>query len=160
MSYLSVWAAVPMPLSPFSLPSAISAIFSIEWAKGAIGHGPVSTAVGFILGAVPFAVLFVAWSFQLLRGKSRVPVRSAVLLALLALASVWHLVATWHAGVENQGYLHTALMGAVNAFAAIGLALLLRSAVTVPSFARSLAFHGLMFAWVAWCAFPWLGELI
>jgi hypothetical protein len=27
-----------------------------------------------------------------------------------------------------------------------------------PSRAKALLFHWLLFAWTAWCAFPWFGE--
>jgi hypothetical protein len=44
-------------------------------------------------------------------------------------------------------------------FISAALALLLINGKT-PRFGINLAFHGTMFVWLAWCALPWLGELL
>jgi hypothetical protein len=38
--------------------------------------------------------------------------------------------------------------------------LLNRSSTAAPSFVRNLALHWVLFAWLAWYAFPYLGEQI
>ena len=46
-----------------------------------------------------------------------------------------------------------------DAVGSAGAMLLLINSKT-PRFEISLAFQGTLFAWLAWCAFPWLGPLL
>jgi hypothetical protein len=105
------------------------------------------------------ALLFFAWNPGLFHGGQRIPKRSFVLMAVLTALTVIWFIAGWKYGVEYQGRPYTYAICVVN----IGWLMLLwvmfiryrRGA----SFTGNLLFHWIMFAWLAWYAFPYLGEL-
>ena len=72
-----------------------------------------------------------------------------------------YLVNSWSSGVEYRGVKYTRLICAINVAWMAALCLLLYgSSTTEPSLVRNLAFHWVLFAWLAWYAFPYLGEQI
>jgi len=73
--------------------------------------------------------------------------------------SVAYFVGSWKYGYQYQGREHTLAICAINsAWIVILWAMLYRSSKTI-SFSANLLFHGALFAWLAWYAFPYLGEL-
>jgi hypothetical protein len=101
---------------------------------------------------------FFAWNVSLFRGSARIPKRSWVLLSILTVLSVLHFVAGWGYGIMFQGREFTRMICGANL---IWLALLwagLYRWLRRPSFIGNLLFHWMVFAWLAWCAFPNLGE--
>ena len=71
------------------------------------------------------------------------------------------LAGSWSSGLEYEGVKYTRLICAINAAWVVALCLLLYGSSTAePSFVRNLAFHWVLFAWLAWYAFPYLGEQI
>jgi len=109
--------------------------------------------------AVP-AVLFLAWNPGLSRGDREIPRRSYISLAVAAaLSVVWFLVG-WKDGLVIQGAKYTYSVALINIIW-MGLlsALSIRSRRTPPSFEISLLLHWLLFAWLAWYAFPFFGEI-
>ena len=63
-------------------------------------------------------------------------------------------------GLEYQGIHYVfgvALINVISWTLLIILALLVRRR---PSFGRNLTFHAALFAWLAWYAFPYLGEVL
>ena len=115
-------------------------------------------AIGFPGLLVP-GFLFAAWSPQLFRGEGVVPRRSVVLLGVLTLLTVPYFVVSWEYGVEYQGLRHTVAVAVANAFVLAGAWVLLYRARRGATFMRSLVLHAVIFGWLAWCAFPSLGEL-
>ena len=105
------------------------------------------------------SLLFFAWSPSLLRGEIRIPQRSLALLAILTLLTIFDFVFEWKDGLHYQGSRFTYVTCAVN----IGWLLLLWAlfvrAWRKPSFHNNLLAHWLLFAWLGWYAFPYLGEL-
>lgn len=103
--------------------------------------------------------LFFAWRPNLLRGEIRIPQRSLALLAILTLLTIFDFVFEWKDGLHYQGSRFTYVTCAVN----IGWLLLLWAlfvrAWRKPSFHNNLLAHWLLFAWLGWYAFPYLGEL-
>ena len=105
------------------------------------------------------AVLFLAWDPQLFRGRPQVPKRSLALLAVLTVLSVVWFHQGWWYGMKYQGPTFTVAVCIVNL---LWLALLWVMFVRCwrrPSFPQSLLAHWMLFAWLAWYAFPYLGEL-
>jgi hypothetical protein len=108
---------------------------------------------------VPMLCFFV-WNPGLFRGQSKVPWRSYVLLIILILLSVAYFVTSWKSGLKYQGSRFTHVVCAVNATWAACLALAFgRSWKEPSSFSYNLFVHWMLFAWLAWYAFPYLGEL-
>jgi hypothetical protein len=111
------------------------------------------------LAVVLPALLFWIWSPQLFAGESLVPKRSAALLGILTIATPAYFAAGFRYGIKYDGQLYVVGVAVLNVAALLILWIGLRRARSQPSFGASLAFHGLLFAWLAWCAFPNLGEL-
>jgi hypothetical protein len=109
--------------------------------------------------AVP-TLCFFLWNPGLFRGEAKVPKRSYVLLIILILLGIADFVYGWKWGLQYQGSQFTHVVCAVNviwaAFLAVAFA---RSWNESSSFRYSLFVHWMLFAWLAWYAFPYLGEL-
>lgn len=104
-------------------------------------------------------LIFFAWTPGLLRGQKTVPKRTvALFVSLAALTIVWFALG-WNFGLQYQGRVYTWTVLAVNGVWIVVLASLLVRFGKRESFAWNLAVHWLLFAWLAWFAFPYLGEL-
>lgn len=134
----------PTALSPFPAVTAIPALF-------------LSSRV--VAVALP-SLLFFVWNPGLFRGQSRIPKRSRWLLAILSILSVAWFVVGWTYGSQYQGMRYVYEVGIINLviIAFVGTAVS-RYTKDASSFKLNLALHWLLFAWLAWYAFPYLGEL-
>jgi hypothetical protein len=109
--------------------------------------------------AVPM-LLFFAWHPGLLHGDAKIPKRSYVLLIAVILLDVAYFGTSSKWGLQYQGSRYTHAVCAINVAWAVFLILAFaRSWKKTPSFAYSLFLHWMLFAWLAWYAFPYLGEL-
>jgi hypothetical protein len=109
--------------------------------------------------AVP-VVLFFVWNPELFQGDATVPKRSYVLLLAASLLSVLWFVVGWKDGLAIQGPKYNYSVCAVNLVWIASLwVLFARSRRAQPSFKRNLLFHWMLFAWFAWYAFPFFGEM-
>jgi hypothetical protein len=103
--------------------------------------------------------LFFAWSPRLFRGQDKIPKRSIVLLGVLTVLSGVYFVDSWTYGMHYQGAHFTYGLCLAN----VGWLLLLWVAfvrgLRKSSFVNNLLAHWLLFAWLGWYAFPYLGEL-
>jgi hypothetical protein len=105
------------------------------------------------------AILFFLWNPALLNGQSRTPKRTIVLALLLSALTLVEFTFDWNYGVKYQGLHHTVSMLIINL---VWLALLSLSTIRSSqqhSFVRNLLSHWILFAWLSWYAFPYLGEL-
>jgi len=106
------------------------------------------------------AILFFLWTPDLLlKQRSKVPKRTTALLVLLTALTIVDFVFDWGHGVQYQGANHTIAMCIINV---MWLVLLWASFIQCwrrPSFKGNLLSHWVLFAWLAWYAFPYLGEL-
>jgi hypothetical protein len=106
------------------------------------------------------ALFFFAWHPGLLRGEPKIPKRSYVLLLVAILLSVADFVISWNWGLHYQGPRYTYVVCAVNVVWAVLLALsFIRAWKNASTFKSSLFLHWMLFAWLAWYAFPYMGEL-
>jgi len=138
---------VPAIFCPFPLIAGVPAFFLA-------GQGGWKAAV-----AVPM-LLFFAWHPGLFGGEAKVPKRSCVLLIAVILLDAADFVANWNWGLQDQGAHHTHLVCAVNvAWAAFLVIAFARTWKKPSSFSYSLFLHWMLFTWLAWYAFPYLGEL-
>jgi hypothetical protein len=104
-------------------------------------------------------IFFWTWSNGLFTGQADVPRRSLIATGVLAVLSVVYYVGSWPYGVKYQGRIHTIAVGVATLMFLIALGALAVVARRQPSWAKSLAFHWLLFLWFCWYAFPYLGEL-
>ncbi len=104
-------------------------------------------------------LLFLAWNPGLLRGQAQVPKRSLVLLMIATPLTVIWFVESWKYGLEYQGRHYTQAICVANGVWLASLWIILASRWHRDSFVGNLAFHWLLFAWLSWYAFPYLGEL-
>ena len=105
-------------------------------------------------------LLFFCWFPGLLWGVGRIPKRSYVLLAVATGLSVLWFIWGWRFGLDYQGKHYTYTVCFINIAAISFLALAFsRGRKREPSFGTNLIVHWILFAWFAWYAFPYLGEL-
>jgi hypothetical protein len=141
--------SAPTVVSPLPALTVIPALFLSEW------HSFGNVAI-----VLP-VLFFFFWNRQLFRGQGKVPRRSYVLLAILAVLTAIDLVVSWKDGLQYEGPQFTVVVCSVNIawLAFLGLAFA-RTRKATTSFATSLFLHWMLFAWLGWYAFPWLGELL
>ena len=127
---------------------------------------PAPVFVSMLLGlglvglVIPVAAFF-AWNPGLFRGQAAIPIRSYVLLAVATLADAGWFVAGWKLGLSFQGAAYTHSVLAINvAWLALLWAAFLLARNARPSFRRNLLLHWMLFAWLAWSAFPFFGEML
>lgn len=108
--------------------------------------------------AVP-TVLFFIWNPGLFRGEAKVPKRSYVLLAIAIVLTIVDFVVGWRWGLQYQGAKYTYVVCAINVGWITFLSLAFVRGWRKTSFGHSLFLHLMLFVWLAWYAFPYLGEL-
>ena len=142
VSYATVAADVPTFTSPYSMTvaAALTDNFSIV---PAIAICPV---------------LFLLWSIPLFARAPAIPIRSLVLAGVVWGCGLAWLGTWWREGVQRYGVVHIGALLALNLAVGGVLCWFGRRGRRAPSFENSYAFHWLLFAWLAWGAFPWLGE--
>jgi hypothetical protein len=106
------------------------------------------------------SILFFLWSpGLLLNQRPNLPKKTFVLLGLLTVLTVVDCVVEWKYGVVYRGARHTILVYVINAMWLASLWWTVVRCQRQPSFVGNLFSHWLLFAWLAWYAFPYLGEL-
>jgi hypothetical protein len=144
VTWQSVSAKIPEPWAPFSMLHVI------------LGLATGSSLLFFSWATIAFWV----WNSGAFNGNPDVPKRSIVLYGILTALSIWHNVVGIPYGLRYQGKAYTVIVTSVNFALILILASLLVYSRRAPSFAKSLCFHWLLFAWLLSYAFPYLGELI
>jgi hypothetical protein len=106
------------------------------------------------------SILFFLWNPGLLLNQPpNLPKRTMVLLGLLTVLAVVDFVLEWKYGVQYRGRRYTILVYIINATWLASLWWTVVRSQRQPSFKGNLFSHWLLFAWLAWYAFPYLGEL-
>ncbi len=109
--------------------------------------------------AVVPMILFFLWLPGLFLGDGEIPKRTYALLAGATVLSVVWFGREWQLGLDYNGWEYTATLCIVNIAVVSLLAVaFFRNSKKDPSFTTSLVLHWFLFAWLAWYAFPWLGE--
>jgi hypothetical protein len=139
-------------LSPLSM----AVVIPVSLALNVLGlQGPIAV----ILGTVVVPIAFLAWSTHLWRGEVAIPKRSRNLAMLIFVASVLWFMWSGQVAVQTKGLFYVILMQGFNVLIASILVLLYRLNRAEPKFGMTYAYHWLMFAWIGWCAFPWMGPI-
>ncbi len=111
-------------------------------------------------GIVVPPIAFLLWCRQLMRGNAKIPRRTYVLFAVLAILDALYLYVAWPDGVAMQGMRYTRSICGINAGWIVALgALFFIFSKRPPSYRTSLFLHWLLFLWLACYAFPFLGEM-
>jgi hypothetical protein len=156
-AYLSMAGGYPSPSSPHSFAVVMPGL--VLWSQlETVGAGWVEFLAYLVLFCFPMALLCFVWLRGLRRGAVQVPLRSWLLLGLTAVLVPIHLATSWEYGVEYQGRSGTAGIAAEAVIGLVAVLVLAMIAARKPSFTKSLVFHASLFLFLAWCAFPWLGE--
>jgi hypothetical protein len=134
-------AGEPTPLSPMPMLVVIPAFL---------------VRVGAVLAPVAF---FFAWNPRLFRGQETVPKRTYWLLGIIILLNVAWFASGWNWGVQFEGIRYVRIVGIANAAWAALLVALFAAFRKRGSFNKNLFLHWMLFVWLAWYAFPYLGEL-
>lgn len=140
-------AGVPTKLCPLPLLTIIPAFVLSTW------------RLHYAAVTVPM-ILFFLWHPGLFHGEIGIPRRSYALVAGATLLSVLYFISGWRLGLEYQGAEHTRFVCVVNiAWVAFLIFAFGRTWKSGTTFWTGLMLHWAVFAWLAWYAFPYLGEL-
>ncbi len=105
-------------------------------------------------------LFFFMWNPRLFRGESKLPKRSYGLLIVAAILNVIWFIVGWKNGLHYQGTGYVYKVAAITvAWVALLGTVFARYWRRESSFSLNLILHWLLFAWLAWYAFPYLGEL-
>jgi hypothetical protein len=138
---------VPTILCPLPLLTIIPAFLLSSWQLPYLATG------------VP-VLLFFLWRPAFFRGAPEIPRRSYVLLGIVIVLSIVYFISGWRFGLEYEGGKYTRAVLIVNVgWAAVLVFAFVRTWKKGAAFGTSLFVHWLLFAWLAWYAFPYLGEL-
>jgi len=141
-------AGVPTLYCPMPTMTIVPAFALSSWSL------PVQAAV-----LVP-VVLFFLWNPGLIvRQRANLPKRPIGLVGLLSVLAIVDFVFGWKYGSQYQGAHHTIAVGIINVLWLVVLWWAVVRAWRQPSFRANLLTHWLLFAWLGWYAFPYLGEL-
>ena len=147
-SWLTISPGTPQIYAPLNLLVVLPAFLIAD-----LFHG------GGIIAVSVVPLFFCLWCWPVLRGSETLPTRSIVLLVVAVALSAASLIFGARYGVEYQsvGYVVGVAVVNISCWALLGVLALL--AHRRPSFGHNLGFHAALFAWLALCAFPYLGEL-
>jgi hypothetical protein len=125
--------------------------FPMLTALPALGFGPLAVLV-------PTA-LFFTWGADLFQGSKRVPRRSYWLLGTAIVLQIPLFLGDWQYALRSRGvaFIHSVCVINIVWGAVLAVAFAL-DRLAEPSYFRSLLLHWTLFAWLAWYAFPYLGE--
>jgi hypothetical protein len=105
-------------------------------------------------------ILFFLWNPGLLvRQCPNLPGRTVGLVGLLSALTIVDFALEWKYGLQYRGARHTIVLYAINLLWLVALWGAIVRARRRPGFAANLLAHWILFAWLGWYAFPYLGEL-
>ena len=115
--------------------------------------------LGWLAILIP-SILFFLWNPGLfLNQRPNLPKRTLVLLGLLTVLTILDWPFEWPYGIRYLGMRHTVLLCILDG-ASLGVVwAIVLYCQKRPSLKAKLLAHWALFAWLAWYAFPWFGEL-
>lgn len=141
-------SGVPTLISPFPIITSLPALL--------IAYR-IHLSVHLVL-IIP-VVLFFVWNPRLFSGECKAPMRTVILLGICTVLMFYWFFADWSFAVRYHGgpYVHGVLV--INAVWLVILWVIWILGWPNSSFYGNLFWHWALFAWLSWCAFPYLGEL-
>lgn len=149
---LTIFASYPKLYSPYSFSVVIPVLFISELGLSRIAM--------YILAAMPTVTLYLIGSFFFINKSLKISKPTIVVSLILITLSIVFNIYGYEYGIKYQGWLHTIVMYAYNISFLIALSFVYKSNKTNPKLNNCLGFNVLLFSWLGWSAFPWLGELI
>jgi hypothetical protein len=150
ISWLSVRTGSPTVTSPFPL----AVVWPLLEADEHFGNSFHFMAYL----AVPAA--FLLWSFHLLFARDEIPRRSWVVFPVAVVANAIWCISIARFGLDYHGLSYTLPVIAIAILLSLAIVRLMISARRRATWSINYTVHLIFFAWLAWYAFPWLGELI
>ena len=151
LSWISVHPGIPKIWGPFNLVVFLPAFLLHELIE--------STRVSLLLSTLIVPLLFLVWTIPHTWQNPRPPIRTLVL-AICAIAfSVGSVAHGWTFAMEYHGasYVYGVVIVSAISWIAIGLLAVISLQKATPRW--NAAFHCVFFAWLAWYAIPYMGEL-
>lgn len=149
---MTMIAGVPKLYSPYSFTVVIPALFSSN-----LNFPPLIFRA---VSVLPLVVFFLLWSFSFVKPPFKITLAQKIISGIFIILSVVFNAASFGYGLKYQGELHTYLMYSYNIIILLCLSLIVWKNAKKPSLNSCIGFGVLLFAWLGWVAFPWLGELI
>ena len=149
---LTMFANYPKIYSPYSFSVVIPALFISELG---LSRAPV-----YILAATPTVTFYLIWSFFFINKSLKISKPTIAISLILIILSIVFNVHGYEYGVKYQGLLHTIVMYSYSISFIAALILIFKSNKTSQTINNCLGFNIVLFSWLGWSAFPWLGELI
>ena len=149
---MTMIAVVPKLYSPYSFTVVAPAIFS-----SSLNLSPLFYRTASVL---PLVVLFLLWCFSFVKPPFKITLVQKIISGLFITLSALFNASSFSYGIKYQGELHTYLMYSYNIIIILCLSVILWKNAKNPSLNSCIGFGVLLFAWLGWAAFPWLGELI
>ena len=144
-----VVADVPTIWSPLNLLGFVPAFFaSVVFSSAAV-----------LVPAALLALAFVAWCPDVWHGRAEVPSRSWALAITAVALSGAAVIGGRDYGLKYQGPSYVTAVTAISVLCWVVVGAVLVRAYRAPSPVRNLWAHLILFAWLGWYAFPYLGEL-
>jgi hypothetical protein len=150
--------AASLSLAPFTY-------LSVWGSSGLTVYSPAALLAFFPLYILPQwlalftpSLLFILWNGCLLRKDVAVPVRTSVVFLLLSALTVFYFVIGWSAGIEYNGAEYTRSVCVINVLMMGLLGLLWLVALKAKNYWANFIFSWVLFLWLSWQAFPYLGE--
>jgi hypothetical protein len=151
LSWLTILPGYPAIYGPFNFLIVVPLWGTYDMLRG---HG-----LFLALAAIP--LFFGLWCWPLLRrGCATLPTRSMALLVVAIILSALWIIFGIPYGLEYQGIHYVVGIALINVICWTLLIILALRVHRRPSFGRNLTFHAALFAWLAWYAFPYLGEVL
>ena len=154
---ISVHREVASFWSPHPLALLLPAVL-MGWMPRRVSAPSVGDLARSLVASVPITVAYYVWSVGPVR-TSTIPLRSLILLAVVAVLTAVLFVAEWKDGLRYQGLSQTVALAVINLVLVVALSLILILHSRSHSYALSLGFHVVLFLWLSWCAMPCLGLL-
>jgi hypothetical protein len=145
------WFTISPGIPKIYAPCNVLVVFP-GWLTGSAGGG-------LVVALMLIPTLYCLWCWPIFRGHTILPIRSIVLLIFAVTLSAAWLLYGYRYGVEYQSTGYVAGVATINLACWALLGVLAVVARRRPSFFHNLGFHAALFAWLAWYAFPYLGEL-
>ncbi len=111
-----------------------------------------------VFAAIPTVSLYLVWSCYFINTNFKISKPTVILSIILIILSVILNISSYQYGVRYQGLTHTILMYSYNLIFLLFLALVYKANKSNPNLNNCLGYNVLLFSWLGWCAFPYLGE--